>query len=125
MERAADIVAPELHAHGAHGGVADAVGNAGDIDVEGADGKVGVPRRGRDECLEDVRGGVEFAVAVGLVNWDILIRVCGCWSNAPEEIQTVASRRLHFGCRGRPASTAAAAGAAGGLRSVQSNAAAR
>jgi hypothetical protein len=37
--------------------------------------------------------------------------------DVPEEVQTVASGRLHFGRRGRPAS-AAAAGAAGGLRSV-------
>jgi hypothetical protein len=68
LERAADVVAPELHAHGAHSGVADAVGNAGNIDVEGTDREVGILRRGRDECLEDVRGRVEFAAAVGLVN---------------------------------------------------------
>ena len=51
-------VAPELHAHHANGGGARCVGDKGDVDVEGADGEVGIAGRGWDEGLEDVGGGV-------------------------------------------------------------------
>ena len=49
-----DGVAPELHAHHADGGGAGGVGHAGDVDVEGADGEVGIAGGGGDEGLEDV-----------------------------------------------------------------------
>ena len=47
-------VAPELHAHHADGGCAGGVGHAGDVDIEGADGEVGIAGGGGDEGLEDV-----------------------------------------------------------------------
>lgn len=53
-QRFGDGVAPELHAHHADGRRAGRVGHAGDVDVEGADGEVGIARRLRDEGLQDV-----------------------------------------------------------------------
>ena len=51
-------VSPELHAHHANCGSACGVGNAGDVNIEGANGKVSIADRGWDEGLQDVRGGV-------------------------------------------------------------------
>lgn len=62
-----DGVAPELHAHHAHGGGAGGVRDAGDVDVEGADGEVGIARGVGYEGLEDVRGRVVGADEVGAV----------------------------------------------------------
>jgi hypothetical protein len=51
-------VAPELHAHHANGRGARRIGDAGDINIKGADGEVGIAGRERNEGVEDVGGGV-------------------------------------------------------------------
>ena len=49
-----DVVSPELHTHGTNGGVGDGVGDASYVDVECADGEVGVSRSWGNERLESV-----------------------------------------------------------------------
>ena len=66
-ERFRHRVPPELHAHHADGGCACCVCHAGDVDVEGADGEVGIAGGLGDEGLEDVRGRVVGADEVGAV----------------------------------------------------------
>jgi hypothetical protein len=43
-----------LHAHHADGGVGGGVGDAGDVNVEGANGEIGITGGWGDESLEDV-----------------------------------------------------------------------
>lgn len=56
-----DGVAPELDTHCTDGCITGCVGYAGDVDIERADGEVGITGLGRDEGLEDVRGCVAFS----------------------------------------------------------------
>lgn len=62
-----DVVAPELEAEGADVGRGDGVGDAGDFEVEGADGEVGQLGGRGDEGQEGVGGGVIFSDMEGLV----------------------------------------------------------
>lgn len=47
-------VPPELHPHHADGGRTCRVGHTSDINIEGANREVGISRRLRYECLQDV-----------------------------------------------------------------------
>lgn len=55
------VIAPELEAEGANLGGGDGVSDAGDFEIEGADGKVGCLGGSGDEGEEGIRGGVIFS----------------------------------------------------------------
>lgn len=59
-EGGVDAIAPELKTHATNGRIRGAIGDAGEFNVESANGKVGCSGGPWDEGLEGIRRGIIF-----------------------------------------------------------------